>query len=189
MHRAGAVIAMLAAAGCAATLEPPPDMTPESVALADRFQAELQDRLQTALRQGGPVSAIDVCHKAAPEIAARLSRESGAEVWRIALRERNPAAGAQGEFREQLERLASAPLQADGSPATVRWVGQANGRRQLHFLRAIPMKDQPCALCHGSNVPPAVRERIAALYPNDRATGFIAGELRGAIAISWPVPD
>ncbi|MDP3908672.1 DUF3365 domain-containing protein [Novosphingobium sp.] len=178
---------MLAVAGCAAPTPEPVDVSVKSAALADRFQADLQGQLQAAMKADGPVGAIGVCQQAAPAIAARLSQESGAEVRRIALRERNPGAAPDGELRERLEQLAAAPLTADGKPAVMQWTSGSGAGARAHYMRAIPMKEQPCAACHGSNIAPEVKGRLAELYPDDKATGFKPGDLRGAIAIRWPL--
>ena len=177
----------LALAGCAAPAPQPVDVSAKSAALADRFQADLQGQLQAAMKVGGPVGAIGVCQQAAPAIAANLSEESGAEVRRIALKERNPAAAPEGELRVRLEQLAAAPLSADGKPAVMQWTSGSGADARAHFMRAIPMKEQPCAACHGTAIAPEVQARLAELYPADKATGFKPGDLRGAILVSWPV--
>lgn len=138
------------------------------------------------MKAGGPVGAIGVCQQAAPVIAASLSEESGAKVRRIALKERNPYAVPDGELRERLEQLAAAPLTADGKPAVIQWTSGSGADARAHYLRAIPMKEQPCAACHGTSIAPDVKAKLAELYPDDKATGFKPGDLRGAIAISWP---
>jgi len=43
-----------------------------------------------------------------------------------------------------------------------------------------------CATCHGMTLAPPVAEAVAARYPEDDATGFGVGELRGAFLIDWP---
>lgn len=177
----------LGLAGCAAPAPQPVDVSAKSAVLADRFQADLQGQLQAAMKAGGPVSAIGVCQQAAPAIAANLSEESGAEVRRIALKERNPAAAPEGELRDRLEQLAAAPLSADGKPAVMQWTSGSGADARAHFMRAIPMKEQPCAACHGTAIAPEVQARLAELYPADKATGFKPGDLRGAILVSWPV--
>lgn len=180
--------AMLAVAGCAAPApEPVVDISAKSAALADRFQANLQGQLQAAMKTGGPVGAIGVCQQVAPAIAASLSEESGAEVRRIALKERNPRAAPDGELRKRLEQLASAPLTADGKPAVMQWTSGSGKNARAHYMRAIPMKEQPCAACHGTSIAPEVKEKLVELYPADMATGFKPGDMRGAIAISWPL--
>ena len=85
-----------------------------SRALADQLMSELKAELGQAMQQGGPVAAVAVCKSRAPEIAARLSASSGAEVGRTALRLRNPAnapddlerAVMQGFAAEIVERIA-----------------------------------------------------------------------------------
>ena len=177
----------LGLAGCAAPAPQPVDVSAKSAVLADRFQADLQGQLQAAMKTGGPVGAIGVCQQAAPAIAANLSEESGAEVRRIALKERNPAAAPERELRGRLEQLAAAPLTADGKPAVMQWTSGSGADARAHFMRAIPMKEQPCAACHGTAIAPEVQARLAELYPADKATGFKPGDLRGAILVSWPV--
>ena len=177
----------LGLAGCAAPAPQPVDVSAKSAVLADRFQADLQGQLQAAMKAGGPVGAIGVCQQAAPAIAANLSEESGAEVRRIALKERNPAAAPERELRGRLEQLAAAPLTADGKPAVMQWTSGSGADARAHFMRAIPMKEQPCAACHGTAIAPEVQARLAELYPADKATGFKPGDLRGAILVSWPV--
>lgn len=177
----------LGLAGCAAPAPQPVDVSAKSAVLADRFQADLQGQLQAAMKAGGPVGAIGVCQQAAPAIAANLSEESGAEVRRIALKERNPAAAPERELRGRLEQLAAAPLTADGKPAVMQWTSGSGADARTHFMRAIPMKEQPCAACHGTAIAPEVQARLAELYPADKATGFKPGDLRGAILVSWPV--
>lgn len=178
---------VLGLTGCAAPAPQPVDVSAKSAALADRFQADLQGQLQAAIKAGGPVGAIGVCQQAAPAIAASLSQESGAEVRRIALKERNPGAAPDGELRERLEQLAAAPLSADGKPAVMQWSSGSGSDARTHYMRAIPMKEQPCAACHGTAIAPDVQAKLAELYPADKATGFKPGDMRGAILVSWPV--
>jgi integrase len=50
-----------------------------------------------------------------------------------------------------------------------------------------PLATAPmCLACHGESIEPAVAAKLAALYPDDRATGFRAGELRG---LAWVEVD
>ena len=43
-----------------------------------------------------------------------------------------------------------------------------------------------CLTCHGAQLSPAVKAALAKDYPGDQATGFKAGDLRGAFSIVWP---
>jgi hypothetical protein len=42
-----------------------------------------------------------------------------------------------------------------------------------------------CLGCHGKNIAPEVQAKLDELYPEDQATGFSEGDLRGAFVISW----
>lgn len=155
-----------------------------SVVIADRFQAALQQQLRAALAQGGPVAAVSVCKEAAPAIAASESAASGAIVRRVALRNRNPQGGVPEDMRVHYDALAAAPL-VDGQPASRVWTTGTGEAARVNYLRAIPMQAQPCSTCHGVDVAPAVSDHIRSLYPDDLATGFEPGELRGALLVSW----
>lgn len=157
-----------------------------SFAIADRFQAKLQSELRQAIQSGGPAAAVGVCAEVAPAIAAEVSAETGASVRRISLRPRNPGAEVDGELRERLTALAAQPRDGAGRPATMSWM-EGHGDSATHYtMRAVNMQQQPCGVCHGTTIADDVRVAITERYPNDRATGFRAGELRGAILIGLP---
>jgi len=161
-----------------------PELIEKSAALADAFQSELQAQLSQALSTVGPVGAIDVCQQVAPIIAEDLSRESGGRVSRIALRNRNAGNAVRADVADLYNQLAAQPL-IGGKPAAVH----RTTRDGAVYLRAIPMRAKPCAACHGTNISPDVAAAIAQAYPGDKATGFSAGELRGAFLIEWPIAD
>ena len=146
--------------------------------LTARYQSELQVELSSALSEVGPVGAIGVCQSAAPAIGARLSEDSGFTVSRIARRNRNAGNGVPPDLEALYGELESSPMQ-DGSPRSVH----GTIRERLVYLRAIPMQEQPCSTCHGSNIDPALSEVISQSYPEDLAVGFEPGELRGAFLV------
>lgn len=171
----------LSLTACAAeeAAAPQPAFAQSAARVADAYQAALQTELSTALKQVGPVGAIGVCQSAAPAIAADLSGKGDLTVSRIARRNRNPANAVPTEIEALYQQLEREPLR-DGKPHVVTAVVQ---NREV-FMRALPMKDQPCAQCHGMNIAPEVQAAIAASYPDDRATGFAAGDLRGAMLVT-----
>ena len=56
--------------------------------------------------------------------------------------------------------------------------GTASPRRDVANL-------DKCLTCHGSDklIPDSVQARLHQEYPNDRATGYYAGQIRGAVTI------
>lgn len=161
---------------------PDPAFMQEATQLADTYQTNLQAELSAAIKQVGPTGAIGVCQSVAPAIAADLSSKGDLAVSRIARRNRNPDNAVPAELDALYQQLEREPLR-DGKPHVVT---ATIGQREV-FMRSLPMKDQPCSQCHGTNIAPEVKTAIAASHPNDRATGFAAGDLRGAILVTRPV--
>jgi hypothetical protein len=135
---------------------------------------------------GGPVAAIDVCRSRAPAIAARLSSESGATVGRTALRVRNPANAPDGLQRTLLEQFSSELASGKFTPPLEAAFEIRRGDQvERRYMRAIPT-EPACLTCHGKTLAPELAAAIARDYPNDQATGFEQGQLRGAFTVTWP---
>lgn len=160
-------------------------------AAAAAFQLELQSKLATAMGRGGPALAIETCRTGAPAIAARLSRTSGWQVKRVGTRVRNAATGAPDEW-EQRQLAEFARRLADGeTPATLTTfavLGASAGTTE-RYAQAIVVAPQ-CLVCHGdpSAQPVDLRTALAAAYPDDAATGYRAGDLRGAFSLQRNAP-
>ena len=59
------------------------------------------------------------------------------------------------------------------------------GQIERRYMRAIPM-DAVCLTCHGAVLAPDLAAVIKSDYPDDQATGFEQGQLRGAFSVTWP---
>lgn len=146
--------------------------------------ASLLSELAGALADS-PVAAIEVCSERAPAIAAAESGRRGATLGRTALGFRNPANAPADWQRAVLERFAR-ELAAGADPASLEHAEEvvAEGvleRRWMKPIMTVPL----CLPCHGEALAPEVAAAIAARYPQDRATGFAAGDLRGAFYVVW----
>jgi hypothetical protein len=62
--------------------------------------------------------------------------------------------------------------------------------KSLRYMKAIGTAPL-CLSCHGSSeqIPVNVQAKIDAFYPHDKATGYKAGQLRGAVSIKQPIND
>lgn len=150
----------------------------------DQLQKELGAALGEALGKGGPVAAIEVCQIRAPQIALKVGAESTLKVGRTALGLRNaanaPDAWERGVLEGFRQSIASGTA-PEGMTAAV--VEPSSGGHRLRYMRAIAT--QPvCLTCHGDELLPELREELARRYPEDRAIGFKAGELRGAFTVT-----
>ncbi len=139
------------------------------------FKKELKSALLAGLEQG-PVEAISVCREQAPEIADSLMQD-GIRLGRSSHRLRNPGNEAPDWVRPVMQEY----LDDDNNrgPSIVALAEDQWGYAE-------PIITQPlCLTCHGDAVPPVLAERIEELYPEDRATGFEAGELRGVFWLEF----
>lgn len=157
--------------------------------LAGSLAQQLGARLQSAVAEGGPPGAIDVCSVAAPSIAGALSRRNGVKITRVSLQVRNPLLGTPDAWEQTVlldfeRRLAAGEPIAQIEFAEV--VREPSGEF-LRYMKALPV--QPlCLGCHGpvEGIAAPVRARLAVEYPADRATGYTVGRIRGAISVKQP---
>lgn len=155
--------------------------------VAQAFSKELRERLMEAMQAGGPVEAIAVCNVAAPQIAETHSEASGWSVGRTSLKVRNPGNAPDAWERAVLQQF-EARRAAGEDPAAIEFaeVVDSDGAKVFRYMKAIPTAE-PCLACHSSNLAPEVAAKLSALYPQDTATGFAVGDLRGAFTIEQPM--
>jgi len=179
-----AIAALVTACGAEPPAEPPtPEVSPQKAEQARAAAAELGKRLKSRLMETigseGPVAAIRVCSEEAPEMALQVSADTGLTVSRTSLRVRNPDNAPDARERAVLE-LWRNKVDA-GTPAAALEPFASDGGDFL-WMKPI-LVEPPCLMCHGSDLPEAVAEAIAKRYPQDRATGYSAGDLRGAFVV------
>ncbi|MCB1328100.1 MAG: DUF3365 domain-containing protein [Maritimibacter sp.] len=162
----------------------------EAAEIIAAFSQELQGALMSAMKEGGPVNAINICNEKAPEIAAAAEASSGWSVARSSHKLRNPenapdayTAAAIADFtaREAAGETAKGLAQAE--------IVEENGQKVFRFVKAIPT-GQPCLNCHGGeDVKPEVVAKLAELYPDDAARGFSVDQMRGVFTLSKVISD
>ena len=146
-----------------------------ALAARDALFQRLLERLMEALTSSGPAAAIEVCGRQAPQIAADVSQQYGVSIGRTSHRLRNPK-NAAPDWAKSL---------VDSQVAEPQLIALADGH--LGVLLPIRLKAQ-CLMCHGpkEQVLPDVQAAIGRAYPNDQATGFQEGDLRGWFWLSVP---
>ena len=157
----------------------------EARAVADQLATQLGGRLKAELTANGPESAIAVCKQAAPEITGKLSAEKNWQVGRVGTRLRNAANAPNGWQQEALKQFGDRLAKGEKPDAMeFTQIEKDGGKHYLRYAKAIVLQPM-CVTCHGASeaIPEGVKARLKQEYPNDQATGYQAGDLRGAIVI------
>jgi len=155
----------------------------EARKLAKDFGVRLRDHLMHSLQEQGPVGAIDSCHFSAPGIRNRLE-EMHITVRRTSLKLRNPDNKADAWETRALQFF-DAEQVAGADAANLEHYALIPGEHnwEFRYFKAIPT-GPVCLGCHGDNLAPEVQQAILAKYPDDSATGYSLGQVRGAFSIT-----
>ena len=167
----------------AACAEPPAET--ESAAVADPaargaellapFKSDLKQALMAGMQEG-PAAAIEVCSEVAPGIAHSLSVH-GVRMGRSSHKLRNPDNAAPEWLAPLVDGYASGADEL--LPRTVAIGGGRTGYAEPIIVQPV------CLTCHGVEIDAGIAEQLAALYPEDRATGFDAGDFRGVFWVEF----
>ncbi len=157
----------------------------EARALVREFGGTLKPILVSHFKQDGPVAAIEVCSKSAPEIAQNISNKSGWDVKRVSHKPRNGQSGRADEWElGVLQRFIDA-RKAGADVDTLEHyevLSMEDGSRTFRYMK--PQKTlKLCTACHGTSIDPAVSAKLLERYPNDVARGFKEGDVRGAFSL------
>ncbi|HNI74459.1 MAG TPA: DUF3365 domain-containing protein [Accumulibacter sp.] len=183
----GAANAVLADAGAADD----PALREEPRKTAVPLLPKVVQAMQEAVKEKGTVGAIPVCKEKAPQLLQDLRQRTGWQIRRVSLKTRHPETGTPDVW--EARQLAEFDRQAANGvkPETLE-VGQivdtADGRRVYRYLKALPV-GEVCLSCHGA--PDTFSDDLSAAlrkdYPQDRATGYGAGQVRGALSVTRPL--
>ncbi|MEM7303927.1 MAG: DUF3365 domain-containing protein [Pseudomonadota bacterium] len=156
-----------------------------------RLATSLKTELSAAMQSGGPSKAIEVCNIEAPVITSELNSNSNMQIKRTSLKIRNPDNAPDeweimvlNQFEDQLD---------SGIPVkqlNFTEVSEQEGIKTFRMMRAIPVGGV-CLACHGpaDTLPKEVKQALKEKYPNDQATGYSAGQLRGAFSVTETFPS
>jgi Protein of unknown function (DUF3365) len=162
----------------------------EARGVASAIPPKLLNVLDEEIKKGGPEGAIGVCREKAPAMAKAASEQSGWAIRRVSLKNRNPKAvpdaWEMAVLKEFDQRAAGGEKPTGIENGEVVMDGD---KKMYRYMKALPTQDL-CLQCHGTpdRVGPAVQAKLKELYPDDKAVGYAAAEIRGAITLKKPLP-
>lgn len=152
------------------------DFLTQAREIARLSQEALGSQLKAKMMQGGPIHALEFCSVEAIPITDSLSTLHGATIKRVSDQNRNPNNAANAN---ELAYINSAKSKiAEGQqpePTTIML-------RDKHLAYVPIMTNGMCLQCHGEpskTLSQQTFDKINELYPNDKAVGYGADQLRG----------
>jgi Protein of unknown function (DUF3365) len=190
-------VLLLTVTGMAVAQSAPPSTIDASLVqstrgIASELLGQLGQKLKSAMSTDGPVAAVSVCKESAPAIARQLSIANDAKVTRVGTRVRNQNMGVPNAWqKEALTQFEARLLQGEKAADIEYWqvADNGHGKSELRYAKAIAIQPQ-CLSCHGSaqDIAAPLAEKLRIEYPNDQATGYSVGQLRGAVVVTRPLP-
>ncbi len=149
-----------------------------AAALLAPLKQSLFTALSTALPTGTE-NALQVCHLDAQQLTLE-AQPVAAVIGRTSNLLRNPDNAPPPWVEPALADYLESPVV---EPRMVELAGGGRGYVEPIFMAEV------CTQCHGVSIAPSVAARLAQLYPQDEATGYLAGDFRGLFWVELAAPD
>jgi hypothetical protein len=147
---------------------------------------EMKKEMMAAAKSGGPAAAIKFCSLKALSITRKLAedKELPLEIKRTSRKTRNPANQPDLLESEALGKFEFAIQNKDELPEFLVQKYEREGEEFLRYYQPITI-DARCLSCHGMDdeLSADVKTILKETYPDDMATGYSPGELRGLIRL------
>lgn len=150
-----------------------------SDALVKRLGGELVGQMQN----GGPMAALQFCSQNALHLTDQVGKEYNLSIKRVSLENRNPANAPTAAEKSVLAKWKQ--MQTSNTPLPPYELAAQNG--SYTYYKPITIAKEACLKCHGDvSANTALYKAIKELYPEDKATGYKMGDLRGMIVVTIP---
>jgi len=142
--------------------------------ISNRAQMVLLSNVGKQIQKNGTVGAVDFCSEKAIFLTDSVSNEFSTKIQRLTDKNRNP----QNAIKSETDKKAWEEFR--NNPKNKHLVLQENS--SVHYYRSIPIGMPTCLMCHGNkqtDISPETMEIIHRKYPQDKATDYKMGNLRG----------
>lgn len=146
--------------------------------------------MQKAVAEKGVVEAIPVCKDTAPKLIQEVRDSTGWSIKRVSSKARNPERATPDAWESatlaELEQKLAAGTKADALEKGE--IVEEGGKTYFRYAKALPA-GEVCLSCHGpaENLDPALKAKLKEVYPNDQATGYHLGQIRGILSVKRPL--
>ena len=179
---------LLAIAAMAVPFVAPPAFASDDAILAEARKVattlppKLIVALQDEIKKSGAEAAIPVCKDMAPKMAGEISQQTGWKIKRVSLKARNDARAIPDAW--ETAALEDFDKRAAAGEAPMKLEKGEKVGDEYRYVKALPVQAL-CLNCHGptETLNPGIKAALGQHYPNDRATGYSEGQIRGVISV------
>lgn len=147
----------------------------KAIAAKEELFKQLSGRLMEVMKSEGPAAAIEVCSKEAFQFAENVGDQHDVKIGRTSLKLRNSKNFPPSWAKSLTSENATEPQFVSVNDDTVGAL--------------LPIKlQQKCLTCHGpkDSLSSEVKDQLSKHYPDDHATGYQEGDLRGWFWVEIP---
>lgn len=154
----------------------------EARKVATTLPPKLIVALQDEIKKSGAEAAIPVCKDMAPKMAGEISQQTGWKIKRVSLKARNDARAIPDAW--ETAALEDFDKRAAAGEAPMKLEKGEKVGDEYRYVKALPVQAL-CLNCHGptETMSPGIKAALGQHYPNDRATGYTEGQIRGVISV------
>ena len=152
---------------------------------AMEFMKELKGILINQMQTNGVLQAVSVCSDTAQVLTNNFGVQKGVYIRRVSFKNRN-----ENNFPDDFEKkvlnkfeLLHQNNELNGETEHIEMVREGEFK-YLRYLKPILVQAE-CLNCHGgeNDILPEVKQLITQEYSNDKAVGYMIGDLRGAVSV------
>ncbi len=151
--------------------------------IAQTTVKKLGSNLMKHMKEGGPQQAIPFCNATANPLTEEMAKKYSVSIKRTSLKIRNE----ENKPNEAEETILKQYLASISNNEELKPIVSKDKAGKVHFYAPIKLEAK-CLACHGTigkEVTVKTDSILKALYPNDKATGFKIGDLRGIVNITF----
>lgn len=148
----------------------------------------LRTHLMSSIQSGGIGYAIGYCNEEAMRLMDSMSQVKDVIIKRTSSKLRNPKDMPDDAEKEALSVLMEMYSKGEGMHPILKKLDE----KTIAYFHPILIDNPVCLNCHGEpgvNLDSTVQKTIKELYPNDNATGYKMGDLRGMWSIRFTLGE
>lgn len=143
----------------------------------------LGKNLMASMKKGGPKEAIPFCNAEASPIVKEMEEKFNVTIKRTSHKIRNEKSAPSTTEEKIITEYQTMMTKGE----KLKPIVSKDDAGKVHFYAPIKLEGK-CIVCHGTvgkEVSEETNRLIKSFYPNDTATGFKVGDLRGIVNITF----